>query len=269
LYRIRRIGLETLDYLGQTGTGTMTLRKRLAMLRGIYAPVMPYCDPHVAAPGLWALLKSDGVALEVSTMPLPGAGVVERKALEALEVSLHRQEFGHSPTINFGRMPHGVIRSSHNNGKLLAAGKVHRGGPSEAGLMEYHAPGIAPVGVLDRDWADSAWCGHEWSPWVTPTEEAVSSLGDQAGLYRLRRGTSGELIYLGQGIVRKRLSAHLMKGAAPAHTQYLMFRDPDLIQASWVLNPGWLAHHRLELENDLIAAHVLAFGCPPVAQFQG
>jgi hypothetical protein len=33
--------------------------------------------------------------------------------------------------------------------------------------------------------------------------------------------------------------------------------------------PGWLKHQRLELESDLIAAHVLTIGSPPVAQFLG
>jgi hypothetical protein len=37
LYRIRRIGRDDFDYIGQTGMGTMTLRKRLGMLRGVRA----------------------------------------------------------------------------------------------------------------------------------------------------------------------------------------------------------------------------------------
>jgi hypothetical protein len=35
LYRIRRVRGWGLDYLGQTGMGTMTLRKRVSMLRGV------------------------------------------------------------------------------------------------------------------------------------------------------------------------------------------------------------------------------------------
>ena len=34
LYRIRTIKAASLDYVGQTGVGTMTLRKRMAMLAG-------------------------------------------------------------------------------------------------------------------------------------------------------------------------------------------------------------------------------------------
>jgi hypothetical protein len=60
VYRVRRVGWSALDYLGQTGTGTMTLRKRISMLRGVYGPVMPYRDPHTAAPGLWALRHQAG-----------------------------------------------------------------------------------------------------------------------------------------------------------------------------------------------------------------
>ena len=56
LYRIRRVGLPHWDYVGQTGVGRMNLRRRMAMLRGIYADQMPYRDPHTAGPGLWALL---------------------------------------------------------------------------------------------------------------------------------------------------------------------------------------------------------------------
>src|SRR6266699_4645892 len=46
LYRIQRQGREDLDYIGQTGTGTMMLRNRLGMLRGIYGAQMPYRAPH-------------------------------------------------------------------------------------------------------------------------------------------------------------------------------------------------------------------------------
>ena len=72
LYRIRRIGRDDLDYIGQTGMGTMTLRKRLAMLKGIYAAEMPYRDPHTAAPGLWALRHESGCDFEASVVAVAG-----------------------------------------------------------------------------------------------------------------------------------------------------------------------------------------------------
>jgi hypothetical protein len=72
LYRIRRIGIDGWDYIGQTGAGTMNLRKRMAMLRGIYMEEMPYRDPHTAGPGLWALRHSTQTAFEVAFCPVEG-----------------------------------------------------------------------------------------------------------------------------------------------------------------------------------------------------
>src|SRR5687768_5831166 len=63
LYRIRRIGRDDVDYIGQTGLG---LRKRLGMLRGVYGTKMPYRDPHTAAPALWALRCELECSFEVS-----------------------------------------------------------------------------------------------------------------------------------------------------------------------------------------------------------
>ena len=58
------------------------------------------------------------------------------------------------------------------------------------------------------------------------------------------------------------------KAARPDHPQARWFSTPGL-ECSWTINHGWLAHQRLELENDLIAAHFLEHGAPPSAQFLG
>jgi hypothetical protein len=64
LYRVRRVGRHDLDYIGQTGMGTMNLRKRLGMLRGVYGELMPYRDPHTAGTALWALYHQTGEEFE-------------------------------------------------------------------------------------------------------------------------------------------------------------------------------------------------------------
>jgi hypothetical protein len=64
------MGRDDLDYIGQTGMGTMTLGKRLGMLRGVYGERMPYCDPHTAGPPLWALWHQTGEDFEVSVVPV-------------------------------------------------------------------------------------------------------------------------------------------------------------------------------------------------------
>jgi hypothetical protein len=114
LYCIRRIGREDVDYISQTGMGTMTLRKRLGMLRGVYGELMPYPNPHTAGPGLWALYQQAGEDFEVSVVPVEGS-TPWRKGLEALAIALYRQESGRSPTVEFGRMPAGYRASSSYN----------------------------------------------------------------------------------------------------------------------------------------------------------
>ena len=269
LYRIRNTGQTLLDYIGQTGTGTMTIRKRVGMLHWIYDSVMPLCDPHVAGPGLWALLQDRQTPFEVSVMPLPGVDVAVRKGQESLTVSLHRQEHGVSPTINFGRMPLGFTRSSHNNAMLQQAEKVFSGDRSTTPPQDYHQPGIPPTGTLDADCLGPSWCGHSWGAWTVASDASARPPRRASGLYRFHRQGEPTLVYVGQGRIADRLRDHLKKGSTSGHSQQGHFHEPDSLEVSWVLSGEWLDHQRLELENDLIAAHVLAFGCPPAAQFQG
>jgi hypothetical protein len=59
------------------------------------------------------------------------------------------------------------------------------------------------------------------------------------------------------------------KCGRPGHCQGAIFGTPDGVECSWVLGASWLPHQRLELENDLIAAHLLTTGTAPAAQFLG
>jgi hypothetical protein len=65
---------------------TMSLRKRLGMLRGVYGELMPYRDPHTAGPALWALCHQTGEAIEVSVVPVEGT-TPWRKALVTLAIA--------------------------------------------------------------------------------------------------------------------------------------------------------------------------------------
>lgn len=265
LYRIRRIGRTDLDYIGQTG---MRLGQRLAMLRGLYAEEMPYRDPHTAAPALWALRHATGCDLEVSVTPVEGA-TPWRKGLEALAISLYRQEHGCSPTVEFGRVPIDYRPSSANNARLVRAGKRFRGGPAPAVVHESHAPGIPPVGPLDGNPHDSDWIGHTWSAWTPLTNDIRLRIAAGNGLYRLRGDDDAILLYVGQGWVPDRPLAHLAKVRTPNHAQAAIFGSQNRFECSWVFNEEWLSHQRLELENDLIAAHMIQTGDIPVAQFLG
>lgn len=264
LYRIRRIGRSDIDYIGQTG---MRLGQRLAMLRGLYAEQMPYRDPHTAAPALWALRDETGCDFEVSVVPVTGS-TPWRKGLEALAIGLYRQEHGQSPTVEFGRVPSGYRASSQNNARLVRLGKRFRGGPAPEMTMESHAPGIPSVGPFGGDPQALYWNGHAWSKW-TPLTGDLRTIEKGVGLYRIRGDESHTLLYIGQGIVPARPLAHLAKVRDLGHEQGRVFAAHTRFECSWVLNENWLSHHRLELENDLIAAHMLSTGKVPAAQFLG
>lgn len=264
LYRIRRIGCSELDYVGQTGMGTMTLRKRVSMLRGVYGPVMPYRDPHTAAPGLWALRNQEGCDFEVSVRVVDGT-TQRRKTLEAVAITLYRRKHGRSPTLNFGRMPVGYLMSSGNNAGLVARGRRFRGGPTTERSTS-QLPSLPPMTSAFGAAMSSGWGGHSWQPWVQLRGLRVST--DSVGLYRLRDPNRTGLVYLGQGRIMVRLVAHLAKVNRPEHPQARWFGTPGL-ECSWTADGSWFDHQRLELENDLIAAHFLEHGVPPSAQFLG
>jgi hypothetical protein len=266
LYRIRRIGTRGWDYIGQTGTGTMNLRKRMAMLKGVYMEKMPYRDPHTAGPGLWALRHRTKSAFEVAFCPVEG-DAPQRKALEAVVLAVHRQCYRRSPTLNFGRMPAGYRMSSGNNARLVEAGKRFRGGPIVGEIDESHSPGIGPLGPLTGHVRAGVWCGVRWSSWVPLSPTELGQLASKTGLYRIAGAEPG-LVYVGEGRVAARLRAHLTK-VGPGTQQGVVFANNAPLRFSCVVDDDWLRNQRLELETDLIAAHVLALKHPPAAQFIG
>jgi len=265
LYRIRRDGVDGWDYIGQTGTGRMNLRLRMRMLKGIYADEMPYRDPHTAGPGLWALRRATGASFEVSFCPVKGT-TPWRKALEAVAIAAHRQDYARSPTLNFGRMPPGYRMSSGNNAGLVAAGKRFRGGPHE-GVTDAHAPGLPPIAPLDPDSTGATWCGHRWGDWHPMTTDEIKAVPPGFGIYRIK-GNDASLIYIGEGSLPQRLLTHAAKLGRPS-AQGKALANAAPLMFSTVLGPHWLRHQRLELETDLIAAYVLAARQPPAAQFIG
>jgi hypothetical protein len=268
LYRIRRVGREEVDYLGQTGTGGMTLPRRLAMLAGVYGEPMPYADPHTAGPALWALRHQTGCDFEVAVAVVEGTPS-RRLGLEALAIALERQERGYSPTVNFGRMPAGYRKSTGNTARLVAAGLRRRGGP-DVTRRDSGDTSMPPAGPLTEDVGGSGWCGQAWSGWTALGGAARAVGSDVSGLYRIRaRGEEG-LRYVGQGAIAERLAKHLATASAGGGArQAEAFGSAESLECSWVANAGWTARQRLELETDLIGAHVLTYGTAPPAQFLG
>lgn len=260
LYRVRREGNgPEIDYIGQTGA---SLRGRLGQLNVLYQAEMPYNDPHTAAPALWALRNRDACDFEVSVAESSGTSP-QRKALEAVAIALYRSENGRSPLANFGGMPTGYRKSTGNNKKLAASGRRFRGGPDPAAPLRADS---APVkGELGGDPQSAGWLSWSWSPWIPSA--AARKHTECTGLYRIRsRGQQG-LVYIGQGEVSSRIRAHLAKAAHEGHRQAIYFSGEA--EVSWVTLPSMTSRNILEHENDLIAAHVIALGYAPVAQFLG
>jgi hypothetical protein len=73
---------------------------------------------------------------------------------------------------------------------------------------------------------------------------------------------------VGEGAIRARLLAHAAKLQAATPRGDALRADAPLA-FSLVRGPRWLRHQRLELETDLISAHVLATCDVPAAQFIG
>jgi hypothetical protein len=256
LYRVRTVGEGEVVYLGQTGR---SLRKRVGMLRGCYSEEMPYRDPHTAAPTLWCIRDRDAAEFEVSTA-LVDVSKVERLALEAVAITLHRLECGRSPVANFGGCIPGYRISSGNNKALAARSKRFRGGREPfAGA----SPSAPVPGPLEGDVTATNWIGLAWTNWV-PLQ--IAEAGRDVGLYRIKRSGVAGLSYVGQGRIASRFRAHQAKKSVAGHRQAGLLADD--LEVSWV-PLGADRRVLLELENDAIASHWLNLGAPPEAQFLG
>ena len=133
-----------------------------------------------------------------------------------------------------------------------------------------HVPGKQPDGPIDGGDADvDDLLGLGWSGWVSVDRVLDDLTGSEVGLYLLRRRGADELLYVGEGKIRGRVSAHMKKGQKADHPQAFAFDDPEDIEASFIRRNDLPKHQLLEIENDLIAAHVIGVGAGPVAQFLG
>lgn len=267
LYRIRRTNSDELDYIGQTSGQNMDLRKRLGMLKGVFNEEMPYRDPHTVGPALWALKHKYNCDFEVSVTPIEGSKSWI-KGMEAVALSLYRAEKNKSPNFNFGRMPIGYKMSSSNNSKLVNSGKRFRGGICEDKLL-CHESGINPTGSLISNVSDFSWCGFDWSDWI-PVEKVFSEIKDKSfGLYRIKKRNESVILYIGQGLIKDRIRNHTNKHNINGHNQAEIFSPISDLEFSWVNIDTKFSHHLLELENDLIASHIIMTKQIPAAQFIG
>jgi hypothetical protein len=86
LYRLRRVGRTELDYIGQTRLWRDDAAQASSDACVDHGEVMPFRDPHTAAPALWALLQREACDFEVSVIALPAVDDRWRRGLEVVAI---------------------------------------------------------------------------------------------------------------------------------------------------------------------------------------
>lgn len=251
LYRIRPAGKGFLMYIGET---SRTLHQRLNELRQTLrrSDLMPWNDPHTAAPSLWAWRDAEGFSYECSAAPLDASQAV-RRGMESFLLYRYRQEYGESTICNFGRF-HKRYRKSTNRKE------GRRGGRLEDNQKDNPAgwPGTKPLEAVGEP-GDPGWMGLEWTEWQPLIPENVKVTPAGAGLYLLTETGTSDVVYIGQSAdVRKRLLEHSRKSWEEKKMQF----------SYQIIGQAVLPHHLKELENDCIGNYFEHFRKTPEFQFR-
>ncbi len=251
LYRIRPAGKDFLMYIGET---RRTVDERLSELRLTLnrTELMPWNDPHTAAPSLWAWKDAEGFEYECSGAPLDAA-INGRRGMESFLLYRYRQERGESTLCNFGRF-HPRYRKSTNRKENLRGGKLEAGhkdnpagGPSQPPLNPTGKPG------------DPDWMGLSWSNGETLAPEKTHLAPAGPGLYILIDAGSQEIVYIGQSAnCANRLLDHSRKSWDGKELHFSFYGVEKTI----------LPHQLKELENDLIGNFFEQYRKAPEYQFR-
>ena len=249
MYRVRHNARTGLEYIGETGR---SLRGRIrALSRGAYADKMPYRDPHVGAPCMWAIQQEFGDGFEVSyTTPEVASDKASRKSTEAALIASYRRVENESPTGAFSRIISGYRMSSYRS-------KEKRGGL----LPERESEPYSESGIRPLDWdtydqpTNQDWMGLDWSEPV-PLADVSTDIPSDEGVYRIWDAASPlPLEYIGESAnLRSRLRTHSRNRPTGFHFSYATSEQLDA------------KHKRLEAETDLLGAHWIAMKSSPRGQ---
>lgn len=242
IYRVSFSRTSGLEYLGYGD-----LRERAYRLNlGIQSSEMPYRDPHMAAPCLWALNDSLEGKYWISWVSEPSAADGELEGKKAALIAQYRQATGQSPTANFGRMPEDYSASSYHTGGR----RGKRTGEPVSGSL---------YGNAQQSWTkwdqfcSERWMGYSWSSFepLVPDWSSLGSIKDdlplESGLFRVRKVDAETLSQIGQ-------ASNLRKS---------IFRLRELhkgenLEISWAIEEFTDTHHAYEAESDLVGVHYLA-----------
>ena len=247
LYRIRPGRRVPLAYIGQTGR---SLRMRLRELGSALGPMMPFIDPHPAAPSLWAWRDAEGMGLEWSAHPTLSSSRT-RRALECYLLWQYRLERGESTLCNHGRFHRRYLKSGSRRSGIRGCRMARSEPDNPAGGRSL--PPLRPGGKA----AGPGWMDLNWSdPWHLSAEPA-GGVPPNPGLYRILDLDRGTLLYVGHSSrLGERVRVHRR-------------RDWGCLRAgfSFAEQPGLLSHQLRELGNDLIGGFYSLTRSAPRFQF--
>jgi hypothetical protein len=189
IYRIRPAGKDFLMDISETNR---TLHQRLAELRQSLrrTDLMPWNDPDISAPALWAWRDAEGYEYECSAAPLD-ASPAGRRAMENFLISRYRREFGASPVCSFGHF-HPRYRRSTNRSEGRRGGRLREDQQDNpAGI-----PGISPLAESGRA-GEPGWMGLSWTSPQALAPEKTGRIPAGPGLFILAEETTGEVLYIG------------------------------------------------------------------------
>ena len=247
LYRVKPENSNIIAYIGETGRG---LRDRINSLRrGTLSEVMPFNDPHTAAPNLWVWRQEEHWNYECSASPFTKSRV-DRKAMECLLLWKYRLEKGESTLCNHGRFHKNYRKSSdrskNKRGYHLPNSEINpSSGPSSKPLKLQGKP-------LDLDWM-----GIQWSREIPLMAESLGQLPNKPAVYKIVDSKNKSLVYVGE-----------TKGLKNRFTQhYRTYKDSDLSFSFSILDESTKDYQLHEMENDLIGAYYSQTQSIPINQF--
>ncbi len=249
VYRVRPVDGDYLMYIGQTGR---TLGQRLSELSKYRKTpeLMPYNDPHTAAPSLWAWRDATGMDFECAGAPLPATEDARtRETVESYLLWQYRCEHGSSTLCNFGRFHPNYLKSKDLSSRKRG-GRLPEGRTNPAGGQSL--PPLRSAGLP----CSADWMGLHWTE-----PRALHGSPDAPhgpGLYRIMSMGADDVVYIGQSAnLKARLSTHAQKDWGGIEAAY-----------SYVACPAAILPHQLkEWENDLIAGYYWEMKRAPVYQF--
>jgi hypothetical protein len=245
LYRVKPKNSYSLAYVGETGLG---LRDRLNVLRrGTMAELMPFNDPHTAAPNLWAWRQEEHWDYECSAATFSKSRL-ERKTMECFLLWRYRLEKGESTLCNHGRFHKNYQKSSDRS-------KNQRGYRlSESQTNPSWGPSLKPL-TLHGQPQDIDWMEIQWSTNISLKRQNSSKVPNSPGLYRIVDFNQNSLVYVGES--RNLHNRFMQHSRAFANSLFSFSKSPDSIRK----------YQLHEMENDLIAAYYNQTSEVPKHQF--